>query len=280
MHAVAYVTLPRYVDLAIPPDRRVLAVIGGTLVLYGSLMLSQAMESVTRAFYARGDLDLVLSSPASARRLFAVRIGAMAVSIMAMALFLAAPVINVLAWRGGAHWLAAYGVMAAMAMVFRWPFRRSPRSCCSPRDRPVWKRTRSVAQVIAAVVGASFVIGVPFFAIASIGTLSRMEVFTSDIVVTHVPGSDSVMWLPAYATTGNGPDLVIIMVAGIILLAGAIRFCAPRFGTLALATAAISEGRPATAPAPAGAQNRLSPGVAGTGDAPQGMGLGFAATPG
>ncbi len=37
------------------------------------------MEAVTRAFYARGDLDLVLSSPAAAERLFAVRIGAMAV---------------------------------------------------------------------------------------------------------------------------------------------------------------------------------------------------------
>ena len=36
-------------------------------------MLSQAMESVTRAFYSRSDLDLILSSPASARRLFAVQ---------------------------------------------------------------------------------------------------------------------------------------------------------------------------------------------------------------
>ncbi len=244
MHAVAYVTLPRYADLTMPPDRRVLVVIGGTLVLYGSLMLSQAMESVTRAFYARGDLDLVLSSPASARRLFAVRIGAMGVSIMAMALFLAAPVINVLAWRGGAHWLAAYGVMAAMAMA----------SVAVSTVTTVLlfaaigpKQTRLVAQIIAAVVGASFVIGVQFFAIASIGTLSRMEFLSSDIVVNHVPGSDSLVWLPAYATTGNGLDLAITIAAGIVLLAGAVRFCAPRFGTLALATAAISEGRAPTA---------------------------------
>ncbi len=43
-------------------------------------MLSQAMESVTRAFYARSDLDLILSSPVVARRVFAVRIAAMALS--------------------------------------------------------------------------------------------------------------------------------------------------------------------------------------------------------
>ena len=41
-------------------------------------MLSQALESVTRAFYARSDLDLILSSPASARKIFAVRIAAIA----------------------------------------------------------------------------------------------------------------------------------------------------------------------------------------------------------
>ena len=58
MHGLAWVTLPRSADLAATPDHRALVVIGGTLLLYGSLMLSQALESVTRAFYARGDLDL------------------------------------------------------------------------------------------------------------------------------------------------------------------------------------------------------------------------------
>ena len=48
------------------------------LALAWSLMLSQAMESVTRAFYARGDLELILTSPAASERLFAVRIAAMA----------------------------------------------------------------------------------------------------------------------------------------------------------------------------------------------------------
>ncbi len=81
-------------------------------------MLSQAMELVTRAFYARSDLDLILSSPAAARRLFAVRIAAMAAGIVhAWRWLLAAPFIDVLVLRGGARWLAAYGVVAAMAMA-------------------------------------------------------------------------------------------------------------------------------------------------------------------
>jgi hypothetical protein len=58
-----------------------------------------------RAFYARADLYLVLSSPVAAWRLFAVRIRAIAMTIAVMALALAAPFINVLrapsTWRVG-----------------------------------------------------------------------------------------------------------------------------------------------------------------------------------
>ncbi|HEX3860160.1 MAG TPA: hypothetical protein VHY35_00530 [Stellaceae bacterium] len=238
MHGVAAMMLPHSPDLAGVPPKRILVVIGGTLLLYGSLMLSQAMEAVTRAFYARGDLDLVLSSPASASRLFAVRIVAMAASIAAMSLLLAAPVIDVLVLRSGAHWLAAYGVIIAMAMVAVAASTITTIllfAAIGPR------RTRLVAQIIAAIVGASFVIGVQLLAILSIGTVSRIEFLESEAVVSHTPASDSIAWLPAYAVAGNGLDLVIVIAVAAIMLGGAIRFCAPLFGTLALATAAISE---------------------------------------
>ncbi len=81
--------------------------VSGSLLLAFSLMLSQAMEQVTRAFYARSDLDLILSSPVAARGVFAVRIAALAISTTLLGLVLAAPFIDVLAYRGGARWLAA-----------------------------------------------------------------------------------------------------------------------------------------------------------------------------
>src|SRR5207302_541888 len=169
LHGLAAVTLPGAADLAAAPQQHALMVIGGTLVLYGSLMLSQALESVTRAFYARGDLDLVLSSPAAASRLFAVRIGAMTLSIMGMSLVLAAPAIDVLAWRGGAKWLAAYGVMAVLAMAAA-AISTATTILLFAAIGP--KRTRLVAQILAAIVGASFVICVQFLAILSLGTMS------------------------------------------------------------------------------------------------------------
>ena len=237
MHALAWVTLPSAAELTGPPDQYLLAMIGGTLLLYGSLMLSQAIESVTRAFYARGDLDLILSSPAAASRLFAVRIGAMTASITGMALVLAAPVINVLAWWGGPRWLAGYGVVAALAML---AMAVSAVATVLLFAAIGARRTRVVAQIVAAVVGASFVICVQFFAIVSIGSLSRLEFLTSDTVLNHVPPAESLVWLPASAAAGDLPALAIFMVIGVLLLTGAVRFCAPRFGRLALATAAVS----------------------------------------
>jgi len=216
-----------------------LVTVAGTLLLYWSLMLSQAMEAVTRAFYARGDLDLILSSSASAGRLFAVRIATMALGIAAMSLALAAPAINVLAWLGGARWLAAYGVVLAMAMM---AVAISVMLTIALFRAIGPKRTRLVAQIVAAVIGASFVIGVQLVAILSVGTLSRVALFQSETIVDQAPDRDSLCWLPANAAMGDGLALFVVLAVGAIVLAGAIRFCAPRFGELALAAGGVSHG--------------------------------------
>ena len=101
VHGLAWLILASSANRAGTADTHVLLAITGTLVLAWSLMLSQALEFTTRAFYARGDLELILTSPAVASRLFGVRTAAMAVSIVGMALVLAAPFINVLIWSGG-----------------------------------------------------------------------------------------------------------------------------------------------------------------------------------
>jgi ABC-2 type transport system permease protein len=84
VHGLAYMMVTASANFANAGGTRVLVILTGTMVTAWSLMLSQALESVTRAFYARGDLELILSSPAAASRLFAVRIAAMAVTIVAL----------------------------------------------------------------------------------------------------------------------------------------------------------------------------------------------------
>ena len=63
MHVVAFSMVSRFAAVALAPDKTTLVVVTGSALLSWSLMLSQAMESVTRAFYTRSDLDLLLSSP-------------------------------------------------------------------------------------------------------------------------------------------------------------------------------------------------------------------------
>ena len=71
MHGVAFAMLPRQIGAG-DIDKATLLGITGCVVLSFSLLLSQSLESVTRAFYARFDLDLILSSPALVRRVFTV----------------------------------------------------------------------------------------------------------------------------------------------------------------------------------------------------------------
>ena len=200
MHVFAAAIVGPFAQTGVDPDVATLAMITGCMLLSWSLMLSQAMESVTRAFYARLDLDLILTSPVAARKLFAVRIFTIALSISAMSVILAAPFINVLVSGGGARWLAAYGVVVAMgaiaaavAIVFATALMRM----IGP------KRTRMVAQIIAAVVGAGFVVALQIAAILSTDTLSRFAFLRSDTVLAHAPHADSLFWWPARALVGD-----------------------------------------------------------------------------
>jgi ABC-2 type transport system permease protein len=158
LHGVAFLVLYS-VTGGVRPDLPTLVIVTAGILLSGSAMLAQAMESVTRIFYIRSDLELILSAPVQAGRLFAVRIAAMALSAALMAMLVIGPFIDVLAWRSGVQWLGAYGVLIAVSLtstglavaltilLFR---------TLGPR------RTRLGAQIAAAIIGGMFVIGLQF----------------------------------------------------------------------------------------------------------------------
>jgi ABC-2 type transport system permease protein len=232
MHAIAYTVIDPYAGAA--PGPTAYFTISTTLLLSFLLMVSQAMETVTRAFYARADLDLVLSSPAASEKLFAVRIFTVALSVAAMALPLAAPLIDMLIWRGGWRWAGAYAAIPALAaaatalaaaltvLLFRVAGA---------------KRTRLISQILAAVIGAAFVIGLQIAAILSYGTLSRESVLRSQALIARAPDLDSVVWYPARAVLGDAVPLFAMLAVAALLLTATILWLAPRFGDYALAAA-------------------------------------------
>jgi ABC-2 type transport system permease protein len=237
MHLFAYWIVAGYADASVASDTATLVGITGTLVLSWSLLLSQAMESVTRAFYARSDLDLILTSPVSARKVFAVRMVRIAAAAVMIAVLLAAPFINVLAMRGGSRWLAAYGVVAAMGAVAT----AAALALTIALFRLVGaKRTRLIAQIVAAVIGAAFVIGLQIAAIFSSGSISRFAALQSDWMLAHAPDTSSAFWWPAHAMLGDRRALVAVVVFGFGLLGLAIALFSRRFGDHALAAAGVS----------------------------------------
>jgi len=78
-------------------------------------MLSH-VESVTRVFYARADLDLIVSSPANLANVFAVRVGAIALSVIAMGAVAGDAIRRRPCDRWRARWFAAYGVVIAIGL--------------------------------------------------------------------------------------------------------------------------------------------------------------------
>ena len=238
MHLLALMMVGPFADAGGAPDKATLMAITGAALLAWSLMVSQAMESVTRAFYARSDLDLILSSPTATRRLFAVRIATMAASIVAMAVLLAAPFINVLALRGGAHWLGAYAVAAALgatAAAFAVALTVALFRTIGP------KRTRLIAQVVAAVIGAGFVIGLQMAAILSYGTLSRTALLRSERLAALAPDLDSALWWPARAMLGEPRALLAVTTLSAALLGAAIMLFSGRFGEHAVAAQSVGQ---------------------------------------
>ena len=88
------------------------------------------------------------------------------------------------------------------------------------------KRTRLIAQIIAGIVGAGFIIGIQAMAILSFGNLNRFEVLQSPQFVAAAPVLDSLVWLPARAAMGDLGSLALLLVLSLAVLAVVI--AAPR----------------------------------------------------
>jgi len=235
-HLFAAWLVGRYAEAGIALDKATLVMVTASLLLFVTMMVLQAMETVTRAFYARADLDLILSSPASSRRLFAVRMAAIALAATLLTAVLAAPLLDVLAYYDGPRWLAGYGVIAAMgalstagALLLTVALFRT----VGP------KRTRMVSQIVSAVIGAAFVIGIQAAAILSTGSLSRITLLRSEAVVAAAPDLSSPVWWPAWAATGDIAALVVLLAIGFGALALVIAATAGRFGAYVVAAAGV-----------------------------------------
>ncbi|MEP1574687.1 permease [Roseibium album] len=226
MHLIAYAVLSPYFATGVMLNQTTQAMLSVTVLLSFTMMLSQAMESVTRAFYARDDLDLILSSPAPSRDLFLVRIVMMALTSWVMSALVMSPFLNVAVVLGGQHWLAGYVVLLSVSLsatgagvLITLALFRTVGA----------QRTRLTAQILAAIVGAAFLIGMQVVAILSFGSISRFTLFDPAFLANHAPSAGSPWWFPAHAVAGQTNAVILIFAASVLFFAmgawlGAVQF--------------------------------------------------------
>lgn len=239
MHAVAWFVVGPLARAALDHDLPTLMGISVGIALSGSAILSQAMESVTRTFYSRSDLELILSSPAQVQRLFAVRVAAIVLSVGAMSIVFVGPFINVLVWQSGVRWLGAYGVMVSVALVAT---ALAIALTVFLFDVIGPKRTRLIAQITAAVIGGLFAIGLQLAAMFSTGTMSRFAFLQSETALAYAPGADSVVWWPARAVMGDVWALLVVFLVSLTAFVLIAAIQVPRFARFALAASSVSHG--------------------------------------
>ena len=222
-------------------DRSTLAVTSAILFLFGSLLVAQAMETVTRSLYTRGDLDLIVSSPVPLTMLFSVRIIANALPITVLALVLSMPLVNILVLSHGPRWLAGFGVamaFGAVAAAVAVMITIGLFKLLGPQ------RTRLVAQIVAAVVGAGFAIGIQLIAIVSYGTIAGGSLLLSADAAARLPAVSNPVWIPARAALGDIAALVTLVAFSAALVVAVVAAVAPRLAGYSLSATDLPASMP------------------------------------
>jgi ABC-2 type transport system permease protein len=197
------------------------------------LMLAQALNGATKLLYSRGDLDLILSSPASPRLVLGSRALAVALGALTSAAIFVLPLADAGAAQGYPAMLALYPTLAAGALLvgaiglagtlalFR---------VLGPR------RTRLAAQVLATFIGGGFVIAL------QVRRLLPGLVPQSLMAEGGLPRA--ALLLPIRAALGEPDALALWCGLALMVFAAAALLLGPAFAQSANAARAVDVGGP------------------------------------
>jgi ABC-2 type transport system permease protein len=210
----------------------------GILTFLFGIMLAQNLSAATIAFFDRGDLDLLLSSPVKPHKVLAVRMLAMVfnsswgfVALVASFLLSAATVGRHPGLLAGFPILISFsllttalGVLLAMGLF----------KLIGPR------RTRTVAQVLGAVIGASVFLTSQLPNILGHSNGNRYEHMAKTLFAHSAAQPGWVTW-PARAVIGQPLPLLSIVVPSVLLFVLVLWVLGRRFADNAAAVAGAPE---------------------------------------
>lgn len=198
-----------------------------------TLMLSSTLAASADALYERGDLDLLFSSPLTPRKVLFVRALGLAVNaglwFMIPAVLLLTPSIVL----GHPAWLGVFAVLAAAALCasgLGLLLAMALFALIGPR------RMRTVAQVMAAMIGAAFFLASQYRNLmgqkASESLVARIAMEAREGRIQPPPFAD----LPLRAALGEPLPLLILVALALGVFLFAARTLGRRFADAAAAT--------------------------------------------
>lgn len=210
-----------------------------------TLMLSGTLAGAADALYERGDLDLLFSSPLAPRKVLFVRALGLAVNaglwFMVPAVLLLTPSIVL----GHPAWLGVFAVLAAAALGasgLGLLLAMALFALIGPR------RTRTVAQVMAALIGAAFFLASQYRNLmgkqASESLFARIALDAREGRIRPPPLAD----LPLRAALGEPIPLLILVAIGVGIFLFAAQALGRRFADAAAATQGAETRKSAKGP--------------------------------
>jgi ABC-2 type transport system permease protein len=206
LHVIAGVLA--YSSTFMPPIPAIAIDVGVTCGVAFLLLItiSSGIVLAVQNIYARGDMDLLLSSPLAPRTLVVVRGLAIAATLCGGTCALILPFANMLALFVTAKWLLTYAALMCVALLGTGTsliLAHGLFRLLGPR------RTRVFAQVLGALLAAV----VPLLGQIPNAMSASSQHHATDgflAMVKHGPAPESWIWLPAHAFTGDPIALLLV----------------------------------------------------------------------
>jgi ABC-2 type transport system permease protein len=209
-----------------------------------TLMLSQTLSASSEALYERGDLDLLFSSPIGPAKVLFVRSLGVAGGVITIFLLAVTPLLGPSVLYGHPGWIGVFGVLGALALASTAVgllLAMALFALIGPR------RTRTVAQVMAALVGAAF------FLVSQTRTILGVQKSNSLFAEVARQAQEGrlhptpIVGLPLRAMLGEPLPLLALLAGSAALFALAALALGRRFSDAAAATQGKTAARPAKA---------------------------------
>jgi ABC-2 type transport system permease protein len=176
-----------------------------------SIVLSAAIAFSVNALFDRGDLDLLISSPIDPLAVFVVRGLGVAIASIALVLLIALPFVNMGVARGQWGLIAAYPVLASMALGATGIAFATTLVLVRIMGA---RKARVAAQILSALTGAALFLVSQTETLLPRGMRDQVRAAFKTMANSEWFGAESVLWWPVRAFFGEPLPAVVVIAIG------------------------------------------------------------------